>query len=402
MKFTIGLLLIAILTNLSSDEVSCQEIVLEKAPFDSPEHDYSAVFYKDGIVFCTTREKRQFINMDEGIYYTDLYYIEIQGDGFGEPTPFIGKIKSRLNDGPCTFNQAQDELIYTSNISATVGSEASTLGLFFSKDKNGVWQRRTSFDHNSREYIVAHPSLSLDGTMLVFAANFEDAKGGSIDLYYCLREGKYWSKPKNLGKLINTRGREKFPVFNEDGKLYYSSDGYKDCAGLDIFYTEFVDGKWIAPTKMAEPINSPADDFGYVFSKEKNIGFLSSGRESGIDEIFVVRQKEVLTLDYDYLDYVMIMMEIEEDTKVNIYGYSYDCEDPVKCQEKTAKLQKLATDYLMEKGADMKRISVKNLGSSADFEGNHEGTFLKYEAQYATTTSYISKKQLVVDDNSPL
>lgn len=394
MKVTIGLLLIIILSTFSLKGTS-QEVTIEKAPFDSPEHDYSATFYKDGIIFCSTREKRQFMNMDDGIYYTDLYYIDVNGDEFGEPTPFLGKVRSRLNDGPGTFNKSQDEFIYTSNLGATSGT-SSTLGLFTTKDKNGVWQRRTNFDYNSKETIVAHPSLSLDGTMLVFAANFEDAKGGSIDLYYCLREGRYWSNPKNLGKSINTRGREKFPVFNEDGKLYYSSDGYKNSAGLDIYYTEFIDGKWIAPTKMGEPYNSSADDFGYIFSKEKNIGFLSSGRDAGIDEIFIIKQAETLTLDYAYLDYVMIMMEIEDDTKVNIYGYSYDCSSPIKCQEKTAKLQKMATDYLMSKGTDMSRIAVKNLGSSPEYNGKKEGTFLTYEAQYEETTSYISNKQLAV------
>jgi hypothetical protein len=40
----------------------------------------------------------------------------------------------------------------------------------------------------------------------------------------------------NLGRSINTEGRETFPFVNADNEIYFASDGHPGLGGLDILY----------------------------------------------------------------------------------------------------------------------------------------------------------------------
>jgi peptidoglycan-associated lipoprotein len=101
----------------------------------------------------------------------------------------------------------------------------------------------------------------------------------SKDLWMVTRSGDKWSDPVNLGAPINTPGDEVFPFVHSDGTLYFSSDGHIGMGGLDIFKAVKDDnGQWLVEN-MKYPINSSADDFGIVFEKERESGYLSSSRK---------------------------------------------------------------------------------------------------------------------------
>ena len=72
---------------------------------------------------------------------------------------------------------------------------------------------------------LIHPAISKDGTKLVFAGN---AEGGTYDLYLLERgsASSAWSDPIKLSGSINTPGNEVFPTIDENGILYFSSDGH--------------------------------------------------------------------------------------------------------------------------------------------------------------------------------
>ncbi|MBI2794052.1 MAG: PD40 domain-containing protein [Ignavibacteria bacterium] len=71
------------------------------------------------------------------------------------------------------------------------------------------------------------PSLSFGEDTLFFASNGLPGYGG-FDIYYCVKvrdsSFKYWTKPRNLGPLVNSNGDELWFRQSDDGQFVYSSN----------------------------------------------------------------------------------------------------------------------------------------------------------------------------------
>jgi len=151
------------------------------------------------------------------------------------------------------------------------------------------WVNIEELPFNSDEYSVGHPALSENEKQLYFTSDMPGAIGGTDIFVVDVLENNEYSEPKNLGNQINTSGREMFPfVMNET--LYFASDGHLGFGGLDIFKSNKVDSSFGISTNMGKPINSPKDDFAFVFNEDRNSGFLSSNRKGGKgdDDIYTV------------------------------------------------------------------------------------------------------------------
>ncbi len=150
-------------------------------------------------------------------------------------------------------------------------------------DFEGKWINITSLPFNNRNYSVGHPSVSRDGSKLYFASDMPGAYGSS-DIFVAdiLADGKY-SKPRNLGRKINTLGREAFPYMDSKNNLYFSSDSRKGgFGGLDIYAVKvYADNTISDALHLGQPINSDSDDFGYALNNDLNEGYFSSNRKGG-------------------------------------------------------------------------------------------------------------------------
>lgn len=88
--------------------------------------------------------------------------------------------------------------------------------------------------------------MSNSQKILVMSIEKKGNTEGDRDLYVSfLEKDSAWSKPKNLGKVINTKGTESSPFLASDDKtLYFSSDGLSGYGGSDIFMTRRLDESW--------------------------------------------------------------------------------------------------------------------------------------------------------------
>jgi outer membrane protein OmpA-like peptidoglycan-associated protein len=141
---------------------------------------------------------------------------------------------------------------------------------------------------NNKEYSVCHPSLTPAGDTLYFTSDMPGGYGRS-DIYMSVREANgEWGIPRNLGANINTTGDDMFPFIAPDGLLYFSSNGHPGLGGLDIFSSKPDKGKWGKATNLGNPVNTNADDFGFVLKNDKIHGYLCSNRSGGAgdDDIY--------------------------------------------------------------------------------------------------------------------
>ena len=143
-------------------------------------------------------------------------------------------------------------------------------------------------DPNS--YSVLHPAVNADGTILVFASDKPNGKGG-YDLYYSERANanQAWGEMKILNEKVNTAGNEVFPTITSDGNLYFSSDALPGLGGLDIYKLPLIDAisGSSEPKQLTYPINSSADDFGWTQKDSLGSkGYFTSDRLNNDDNIY--------------------------------------------------------------------------------------------------------------------
>ncbi|PWK29067.1 WD40 repeat protein [Arcicella aurantiaca] len=311
--------------------------------FNTSNPEFSPMYYKDGIVFCSGKGTGTSLMNDKG-GYLDLFYLndlsKVQGLGadgnakktkritsggakslgndyysrptandsktlnfFGGTDEAVAKVKGQIaeseifskslntkfHEGPATFNKDFTQIIFTRNNfnegeKGTSEDNEMKLKLYSAENVNGAWGEATELPFNDDEVSTAHPSLSKDGRYLYFASDREGGFGG-MDIWVSEYKNGNWNEPKNLGKDINSKGVEVFPFVDERGNLYFSSDGWGGEGGLDMFFAEMKNGANAnKPVALGEPFNSPNDDFGIITDGNRKTGYFSSDRKRGEDD----------------------------------------------------------------------------------------------------------------------
>ncbi|PVX52228.1 outer membrane protein OmpA-like peptidoglycan-associated protein [Balneicella halophila] len=293
---------------------------ITKLNFNSPEHDFGATYYKDGILFASPEKRGERVDVKrkfawDNTNFLQLYYVPINDGKYGEPEKFTFAKKNKYHDGPVAFNSDFTEAYVTrSNYSPKGRLEKSAEGiveinLYLSKkNQNGEWSELAPFQYNSSEYSIGCATISHDGNFMVFASDMPGGVG-ETDLWMSKRENAAWGSPVHLGEKINTARRDNFPHLDKDGNLYFASDGgIHGFGGYDVFWIPgFLDGKDDV-YNLGAPINSEADDFGFIYNSDDATGYFNSGRkgvvgDKGADDIFafekLVSMLEVQVIDKD-------------------------------------------------------------------------------------------------------
>lgn len=266
--------------------------VVKRTSFSSRIYDeFSPVFYKGGIVFCSDRSDNSVVSYkDDQNRLFKIFFITGRGNsGWNHPAILAREISTTFNDGPATFNESGNIIYYSRNNTIdnslrNISDTSNKLGLYSAELKNGIWTNIKPFIYNNPKYSFSTPALTPNGDRIYFSSDMPGGKGG-MDLYYCNRKNNDWDKPVNLGPVINTSKNESFPFACKYGKLFFSSDGLKGFGGKDLYYTQEINGEWIVPVHLDAPINSESDDFGLVIDSLFETGYFSTNREK-TDDIF--------------------------------------------------------------------------------------------------------------------
>ncbi|MFT7272004.1 MAG: hypothetical protein ACI9V1_001529, partial [Spirosomataceae bacterium] len=315
--------------------------------------DFSPTFYKDGLVFVSSRGNTSAIKRMfswDNSPFLDLFFVEdksaLQGQsstsalgasassGGLSPNPAVRKVgddhytpatandaniiisqgsdyitgstdyveyasipskrfsrtlNSKYHEGPCTFYHTEDRVIFTRNnkigggILNSKSKGVSRLKLYTAVKKSRDWQQIRELPFNSDEYSCGHPTLTVNDQVLYFVSDMPGGYGGT-DIYLTRFADGEWSKPVNLGGLVNSQGSEMFPYVDDCGNLYFSTDGHPGLGGLDMFFVSMNTATGLPVGKvrnLGAPLNSNKDDFGILTDSERKDGYFSSNRKRG-------------------------------------------------------------------------------------------------------------------------
>ncbi|MBW8684513.1 OmpA family protein [Chitinophaga rhizophila] len=144
-----------------------------------------------------------------------------------------------------------------------------------------AWNVLPEFPFNEIfNHSIGDPFITPDGKTLLFVADYGDKGNGGTDIYYSTKDASgQWQTPVNIGAAINTAGNERSPLLDQNGILYFSTDGRPGLGGLDIFSAVKENGSWVA-RNMGVPVNSAQDDFAPAYNGTNTLYF-SSNRKGG-------------------------------------------------------------------------------------------------------------------------
>lgn len=121
---------------------------------------------------------------------------------------------------------------------------------------------------------------------------------GSNDLYVSfLRPDGSYSRPQNLGPIINTADKEGTPFLSADKKtLYFNSKGHPGYGDADIFMSKRLDDTWTnwsKPVNLGPEVNSRKWDGYFSIPVASEYAYLSSQSETRSDQdIFKIELSE--------------------------------------------------------------------------------------------------------------
>jgi outer membrane protein OmpA-like peptidoglycan-associated protein len=168
---------------------------------------------------------------------------------------------------------------------------------FVSHHSDSVWSRSMGIDGDiNTNFNEGAQNISQDGEWLVFTGcNFPEGLGG-CDIYFSTLTRKGWSKPENLGSVINTEFWESSPCLSPDKReLFFSSNRPDGYGGKDIYVSHLSpNGRWSKPENMGPSINTVGDEScPFVHADNQTMYFTSNGLPGyGGDDLFVVRKKD--------------------------------------------------------------------------------------------------------------
>ncbi len=260
--------------------------VLDQVTFSSARTDLNTAF--DGaavnLPFVSTIESNSYLSVP---YLLETGY---QPDRRG------------IGIGPIAYSPDGSQVAITLNnfIDGTrhIPTSGMVLTLYLADvNPSGQWVNVRPFPYNSG-FNTGFATFSPDGSEIYFASDRSDSFGG-YDIYRARRVGNSYANPENLGPIVNSVGHEITPYY-DGSTLYFASDYHPGLGGFDVFSADEQTSRGFSQIyHLGAAINSPRDDYGFVFDEGRNIGYVVSNRTGGTgneDIYHVARSSRNITL----------------------------------------------------------------------------------------------------------
>jgi outer membrane protein OmpA-like peptidoglycan-associated protein/tetratricopeptide (TPR) repeat protein len=273
-------------------------VKIQNLPFNSKYSDFGSFVHNGQLYFASSR------NIDDKKLYSwnqepflDIYQVEIDKKQdtviFGTPDFITAEeVNTDFHEASVAITNNGNTMYFTrdnvgrGNKKVDYDKKGTThLKLYKASLVGEQWTNIVELPFNDEVFSTGHPTLSPNNKQLYFVSDREGGIGNT-DIYVVdIEDTNTYSQPRNLGKKINTEGREMFPFVAKDSTFYFSSDGHLNLGFLDIFKSNIIKDDTATPENLGAPYNSGFDDFAY-FKNDSQVeneltGYFSSNRPNG-------------------------------------------------------------------------------------------------------------------------
>ena len=127
------------------------------------------------------------------------------------------------------------------------------------RQNNGRWTE-PEIAPFSGKYLDVDMAFTPDGKRLFFCSRRPlDGNGpptDNTDFWFVERDGAGWSEPRHLEGPVNTKAQEYYPIFAQNGTLYFCSTRPGGHGDGDIYRARFENDMYLEPENLGPPINT--------------------------------------------------------------------------------------------------------------------------------------------------
>ncbi|WP_109830868.1 OmpA family protein [Reichenbachiella versicolor] len=209
----------------------------------------------------------------------DIFYSQKTEFGWSKPESISPSINTEENEGASSISADGRTIVFTScNTRKGYGS----CDLYISNKVGDEWSkpRNMGKEINSPAW-DAQPALSADGRTIYFVSNRTGGLGNK-DIWASIKDKNgYWTQAFNLGNRINTKRDEIAPFIHANGEtIYFSSEGHETMGGLDFFTAELEkDSIWSFPRNLGYPLNDSNDQVSLTIASDGSTGIIAIEKE---------------------------------------------------------------------------------------------------------------------------
>jgi outer membrane protein OmpA-like peptidoglycan-associated protein len=310
---------------------------IENAGINSQYSDYGTAVYLDKIVFASARDTGSLshrVHSWTNQHFTSLYVADLGEEMIpGTANKFDKNVKTKFNESTPAFTKDGQTMYFTRNNyldgkKGKDGNDITLVKIYKATLENDSWTNVTELPFDSDNYSTAHPALSADEKTLYFASDMPGTLGRSDLFKVQINDDGTFGNPENLGRPINTEGRESFPFVNDENEIYFTSDGHPGLGGFDVFVAKMnTDGTFNKVQNVGADVNSPKDDFAYWIDTKSRKGFFSSNRDGGqgYDDIYNFLELKRLICEQELYGVVtdMATADVLPDTKISLFDSGF-------------------------------------------------------------------------------
>lgn len=287
-----------------------QQYFLDRVRFNSKYSDFGAIEHDGKVYFASAR--------DEGVAIKRLYgwneqpfldiYVAKAGSkrNVDHTAKLPGDVNSIYHDGPVTITKDGKTMYFSRNnfkddIEVKDKKGLTNMKIYRATYVDSLWTNVEDLPINGDNFSTQHAALNTDDTKLYFTSDRPGTLGGSDIWTVDIAPDGTLANTQNLGDIINTESAEGFPFINNEGVLFFSSDGHTGLGLQDVFATIKGDDEEtvVDVINLGVPVNSNKDDFAFTMNADGITGYFASNRQGGrgSDDIYAFHREPVLHVE---------------------------------------------------------------------------------------------------------
>ncbi len=284
--------------NLITSQISKYNKENMGTKINSPYSEIAPVISPDGKTLYVARSNHP-QNIGD-ISKFDIWYSELLADGTWTQLKNIGKPLNNSGDNVVISVSPDNNTLLLETLYNSDGSFKSDQGISVThRNASGGWSipSKVEIENYYNRNIYESFCPSANRKVLIMSVERDDGLGEKDLFVSFLKDNGTYSKPKNMGNVLNSFNEEGTPYLAPDDKtLYFYSYTQPGYGSADIFMTKRLDDTWTnwsKPQNLGTKINTADWDVYYTVSAKGDFAYLVSTKGSfGNEDIYTIKLRD--------------------------------------------------------------------------------------------------------------